>query len=323
MDIAKISNMSKDHMNLQRTVRKEIFLEGVGVHSGKPIQLKILPALPNYGIIFVRTDLENRPEIAAHYKNIVSTQMATTLGKGQVTISTVEHLMAALYGLQIDNARIEVNGAEIPILDGSSQIFYEALSAAGTEAQLQPRFVLCLKKKIELRLGEKWAVAEPSKNFRIFGSIEWDHPSIGYQEFIFEEGKTHFEELALARTFGFLKDVTALKKLGLARGGSLDNAVVLDDAQILNPEGLRTPDEFVRHKVLDALGDFMLAGMRIQGSFRLHRAGHDLHSQLLEAIFKDPSNFEIVDSSSLVQEKAFASPVTAAVSRSLVASLSG
>jgi len=164
--------------------------------------------------------------------------------------------------------------------------------------QLQSRPYLALRRRVELKMGEKWAVAEPSSRLEIHASIEWDHPSIGYQEFQYSEGKTPFSELASARTFGFLRDVEALKRMGLARGGSLETAVVLDDALVLNPEGLRFPDEFVRHKVLDALGDFKLAGISLCAYVRLHRAGHDLHSQLLAAIFRDPDNFELIDSSS-------------------------
>jgi UDP-3-O-[3-hydroxymyristoyl] N-acetylglucosamine deacetylase len=162
---------------------------------------------------------------------------------------------------------------------------------------------LALRRKVELKLAEKWAVAEPASQLQIFGSIDWDHPSIGYQEFHYVEGKTDFKELAAARTFGFLRDVEMLKSMGLAQGGSLENAVVLNHALVLNPEGLRFPDEFARHKVLDALGDFKLAGIAIHAHIRLHRAGHDLHSQLLKEIFSNPDNFEIVDPAAEPEER--------------------
>lgn len=281
-------------MHLQRTLGKEVSLSGVGLHSGKNIRMSVKPAPTNRGIIFVRTDLFNAPEIPAHFKNVVSTQLATTLGKGKVSISTVEHLLAALHGLSIDNAIVEVDGPEIPIMDGSSGIFYDALVAAGVVTQFQSKPHLALRKKVEIKCGEKWAFAEPAPRLEVCGSIEWDHPSIGYQEFHFQEGKTSFREFARARTFGFLKEVEALQKLGLAQGGSLENAIVLDDTKVLNPEGLRFKDEFVRHKVLDALGDFKLSGFSIQGYFRLHRAGHDLHRNLLAEIFKNPDHFEIM-----------------------------
>ena len=281
--------------NQQRTLKDPIRLTGIGIHSGKTAHLTMRPARPNSGIRFVRTDLEGSPEITAHYKNVIDTRMATTIGRGKICVSTIEHVMAALQGMGVDNAVLEVSGPEVPIMDGSSGPFADAIAQVGTIAQFQPRAVLALRRKVEVKVGEKWAVAEPSSRLEIHGSIEWDHPSIGYQEFHYTEGKTDFAELAHARTFGFLKEVEALKRMGLAQGGSLDNAVVLDEALVLNPDGLRFADEFVRHKVLDALGDFKLAGIQIQAFFRLHRAGHDLHSQLLCAIFGDPDNFEIID----------------------------
>jgi UDP-3-O-[3-hydroxymyristoyl] N-acetylglucosamine deacetylase len=291
-------------MIFQRTVKSPVVLKGVGLHSGREARVTIRPARPNKGITFVRTDLKGSPEIPAFFKNVVNTQLATTLGKGNVTVTTVEHLLAGLQGMGVDNAVIEVNGPEVPILDGSSAPICAAIEEAGVEAQLQSRPYLAIRRRVELKVGEKWAVVEPSARLEIHASIDWDHPSIGYQEYHYIEGQTGFHELAKARTFGFLRDVEALKRMGLARGGSLENAVVLDDALVLNPEGLRFPDEFVRHKVLDALGDFKLAGIGVQAYFRLHRAGHDLHSQILAEIFKNPDNFEIIDTSSREEKPA-------------------
>lgn len=304
---------------MQLTIRRSVFIQGVGVHSGKLTQLTLKPAPAYRGIVFVRTDLEGAPEIPAHYKNVVNTKMATTLGKGKATISTVEHVLAALYGMGVDNAYIEVDGPEVPIMDGSSAPFCEAIESAGIEVQPHSRAFLAIRKKVELKLGEKWAVVEPASRLEIFGSIDWDHPSIGYQELHYREGKTSFLELAGARTFGFLKEVDALKKMGLARGGSLENAVVLDHALVLNPEGLRYPDEFVRHKVLDALGDFKLAGLPLRAFIRLHRGGHDLHCQLLNEIFKNPDHFEIVEEVS--PEETRTSARSAALLSGLAASL--
>jgi UDP-3-O-[3-hydroxymyristoyl] N-acetylglucosamine deacetylase len=317
--LAPLLPKARRAMILQRTLKGEITLKGIGLHSGKPTQVVLRPAPPNRGIVFIRGDLKGAPEIPAHYHYIVNTQMATTLGKEGVTISTVEHVLAAFQGLQIDNALIEVDGPEVPIMDGSSAIFCEAIQSIGIESQLQPRAYLALRRKVEIKLGEKWAVAEPSSRLEIHGSIEWDHPSVGYQEFFYQEGKTSFDELACARTFGFLREVEALKKMGLARGGSLENAVVLDHALVLNPEGLRYPDEFVRHKILDALGDLKLAGISIQAYVRLHRAGHDLHSRLIAEIFKSPDNFEIIDG--YEKEEKISSRIQAAIARSFVASL--
>lgn len=296
-------------MIFQRTLKSPVSIQGIGLHSGKPAKLTLYPSLPNTGIVFVRGDVKNEQsngyvraiEIPAHFRNIVDTQLATTLGSNyrgeKLTIATVEHVLAALAGLGVDNAVIEVDGPEVPILDGSSIQFVEAIQEVGLESQLQARQYVALRKRVQVQVAEKWAVAEPSSHFSIHASIEWDHPSIGYQEYHYVEGRTSFQELATARTFGFLRDVDTLKRMGLARGGSLDNAVVLDDVLVLNPEGLRSPDEFVRHKVLDAIGDFKLAGVNLQASFRLHRAGHDVHRLLLAAIFKDPANYQIVDAS--------------------------
>jgi UDP-3-O-[3-hydroxymyristoyl] N-acetylglucosamine deacetylase len=284
-------------MTFQRTLKGKVALTGIALHSGKTVQLVLKPAAPNHGISFVRTDLKKSAPISAHYKNVVNTQMATVLGSGNARVSTVEHLLAALQVLGVDNALIEVDGPEIPILDGSAVIFCQAIEEVGLQTQLQPRAYLQLRRRVELKVAEKWAVAEPSSRLEIHETVEWDHPVIGFQEFHYIEGKTSYKELASARTFGFLRDVENLKRMGLAQGGSLENAVVLDDTSVLNPDGLRYPDEFVRHKVLDALGDFKLAGISMHAYVRMHRAGHDLHSQLLSAIFKDPDNFEIIDGS--------------------------
>lgn len=279
-------------MDFQTTLRTPVTLKGVGLHSGQPAVLRILPAPPSYGIRFCRTDLDGLPEIHAHYEQVSNTQLATTLGRGSATVSTVEHLLAALSGLGIDNAMLEVDGPEVPILDGSAGPFCLAILQAGLEAQEKFRPELIIRRKVEVKIDEKWASIEPCDRLEIHGSIDWKHPAIGYQEFSFIEGETPFGDLAGARTFGFLKDVEALKRMGLARGGSLDNAVVLDESTILNPGGLRFPDEFARHKVLDALGDLKLAGVALRGRVRLHRAGHDLHSQLLHEIFRNPAHFE-------------------------------
>jgi UDP-3-O-[3-hydroxymyristoyl] N-acetylglucosamine deacetylase len=271
-------------MTFQRTLNGKVALTGIALHSGKTVELVLRPANPNHGISFVRTDLNQSTPISAHYKNVVNTQMATVLGHATSRVSTVEHLLAALQILGVDNAVVEVDGPEVPILDGSAIQFCQAIEEVGLHTQLQARAFLQLRRRVELKIAEKWAVAEPSSRLEIHETVEWDHPVIGFQEFHYVEGKTSYKELASARTFGFLRE-----------GGSLDNAVVLDDTSVLNPQGLRYPDEFVRHKVLDALGDFKLAGISLHAYVRMHRAGHDLHSQLLNAIFRDPDNYEIID----------------------------
>ncbi len=281
-------------MTLQRTLKKRVILSGIGLHTGKWIRVQMNPAPPNSGIVFVRTDLEGSPRLATHYKNIIHTQLATTLGDSQATLSTVEHILAAFQYLKIDNALIEVSGPEIPILDGSAIDFCTAMMAVGFEDQAQYQPYLQIRKKIELHCGDKWIIATPADSFEIHGSIEWNHPLIGYQEFVYQEGKTKLEELMGARTFGFIQDVEQMKKGGFIRGGSLENAIILDDTQVLNPEGLRFKDEFVRHKILDALGDFKLAGIPIRASIRLHRAGHDLHQKFLTEIFRHPDHYQVV-----------------------------
>ena len=271
-------------LNLQRTVSSILEWKGIGLHSGREVTLRILPSAPHTGIRFVRTDLAGAPEVPALVDFVVNTRMATTLGRGEAVVSTVEHLLCALFGMGIDNARIELNAAEVPISDGSSWEFYRALREIGTELQAAPRKVWRLRRKVEVKLGDKWGSAEPSFGLDVSASVEFDHSAIGQQNFRYVEGQTAFEEFGPARTFGFLREVEALKKMGLARGGSLDNAVVLDDSGVLNPGGLRFENEFARHKVLDALGDFALGGHPIRARIRLHRSGHDLHRELLQAI---------------------------------------
>jgi UDP-3-O-[3-hydroxymyristoyl] N-acetylglucosamine deacetylase len=284
-------------MIAQRTLKAPVRLEGIALHSGQQVKMSLLPAQPNRGIVFVRTDLKKNPEIPAHFKNVVDTQLATTVGAGDAKVATIEHLMAALQGMGIDNLTVEIDGPEVPIFDGSSAPICRAIQEVGIQSQAQSRAFLALRRRIELRIGEKWAAAEPSSKLEIVGSVEWDHPAIGFQEFHYIEGETPFSEISSARTFGFARDVEALRRMGLARGGTLENAVVFDEAKVLTPGGLRFPDECVRHKVLDALGDFKLAGIGIQAFIRLHRAGHDLHRQLLNEIFRNPDHYEIIDGS--------------------------
>ena len=281
-------------MQWQQTIKKAFQISGIGLHSGNTISIKIKSAPANHGIVFQRVDLENKPKILACQKNVISTQLATVLGVGEVKVSTVEHLLAAFFGAGVDNALVEVSGSEIPILDGSSQIFYESILNTGIKKQRSVRSFIKLLRKVEVYDSEKLAFAEPASQMSVKGSIEWDHPSIGFQEYEFFAGKHSFDEIAAARTFGFLQDVEALQKVGLIQGGSLENAVVLDQTKVLNPEGLRYSNEFVRHKVLDALGDFMLVGLPIQARFCLHRAGHELHAKLVQKIFESPANYEFI-----------------------------
>lgn len=286
------SNDSK--LNHQVTIRRDVRIEGVGLHSGKPAVITLKPALPNTGILFVRTDLSSPVAIPASFEYVTQTKLATTLGNKHAEISTVEHLLSAFRLLGIDNAVVEVEGPEVPIMDGSSAAFCEAILGAGFFDQSVLKKVALIKKRIEVRMGDKIASIEPSHQLHIKARIEWAHPAIKVQEFSYTVGKSDYREIARARTFGFLKDVEMLKRMGLARGGSLSNAIVLDEARVINPEGLRYPDEFVRHKVLDAIGDFALAPLPFVGNVNLVKAGHELHRELVSTIFSNPDNYEVV-----------------------------
>lgn len=291
----------------QHTINREVQIEGIGLHSGKSASLVIKPALPNTGILFIRTDLENPVSIPATYEFVTQTKLATSIGRFangvSVQISTVEHLLCALKLLNIDNAVIEVNGPEVPIMDGSSAAFCEFITAAGLCEQAVSKKVIILKKRIEIRKGDKLATISPSHRLHIEAKVEWNHPVIGKQNYSFTVGETDYKEIAMARTFGFLKDVEQLQKMGLARGGSLDNAVVLDEVRVLNKDGLRYQNEFVRHKVLDAIGDFALAPISILGEVTLVKAGHEIHAELISAIFADPTNYEVMNVEEIHAEK--------------------
>lgn len=281
-------------MRNQRTLRKSIEISGIGLHSGKRVELTIHPAPANEGITFVRKDLPGQPRIAAHVENVCSTTLATTIGDGEVYVATVEHLISAFYGLGVDNAVCEVSADEVPILDGSSQPFCQAIKAAGVKKQRALRRYIVVRDTVELKDGDKTAVIRPAKNFSIQYAIEFAHPIIGKQEFCYDENTNFAKELSPCRTFGFLHDVERMQAMGLALGGSLDNAVVLDKSSVLNPDGLRFDNEFVRHKVLDAVGDLALVGHRLIGAVELHKAGHELQTALVQALLKDSSAYQIV-----------------------------
>jgi len=280
----------------QRTIAEKISCTGIGLHSGQPVELTLHPARVDSGIVFVRNEAGGTVEIPASAHQVSSTRLATSIGRPGQAIATVEHLLAALYGVGIDNARVEVNGPEIPIMDGSAASFVFLVRAAGIFEQRAPRRVLRLRRPVEVRSGEKWIRVEPARSLRVSYLIDFAHPSIGRQAIEgFELTPERFErEICRARTFGFLHEVQALWRSGLAQGGSLENTIVLDEKRVLNPEGLRMPDEFVRHKVLDLLGDFALLGLPLQAHVRVERGGHALHQQLLSTLLADPTNYEIV-----------------------------
>ena len=282
-------------LQTQQTIAEKVSCTGIGLHSGAPVQLTLLPARADTGIVIVRNDAGRCVEIPVRVGSLASTRFATTLGRGEDTVRTVEHLLAALHGLGVDNARIVVEGPELPVMDGSAASFVYLLRSAGLFAQRERRRVLRLRRPVEVRDGERWIRAEPAREFRISYAIDFDHPAIGRQCLEIEgSDPVQFErEVAGARTFGFLRDVRALWDAGLAKGGSLDNTVVLDDERIINPDGPRWPDEFVRHKVLDLYGDLMLLGMPLQAHVQVERGGHALHMALVSAILESPAAWRV------------------------------
>ena len=260
--------------NNQCTLHSTVTCTGVGVHSGKEVNVTIHPAPVNHGIKFVRIDLPNSPEIAAHFSQIVDTSLATVIGYEGLIVSTIEHLMATFAGLSIDNALVEIDDYEMPIMDGSAGPFTDLILASGIETLERPRFYFVIKEPLEMANEGRFVGIYPSSGFKITCAIEYNHPLIGKQSCSFDiSQKTFTSEISKARTYGFLTEYEMLKRYGLAKGGSLDNVVVIGEDTILNAEGLRYPDEFVRHKILDCLGDFSLLGMPIMGHIVVEKSG--------------------------------------------------
>jgi UDP-3-O-[3-hydroxymyristoyl] N-acetylglucosamine deacetylase len=279
----------------QRTIAEKATCTGVGLHSGAAATVSLLPERPGSGVVFVRSDLATPNQIPARRAALASTRLATTLGRGAATIGTVEHLLAAIAAFGIDNLRVEVDGPEIPVMDGSAAPFLALLGAAGTFDQRVARRVIRIRKPISLRDGDRAIRVLPAPRLTISYFVEYPHVAIGRQRLdALEIDAGSFErELARARTFGFLHEVEALRRGGLARGGSLDNTVVLDEQRVLNPAGLRFPDEFVRHKALDLIGDLALLGMPLLGHVEVELGGHALHQQLVERILATPEAWAI------------------------------
>ncbi len=278
----------------QTTISRKVTCAGVGVHSGARARLTLLPAPANFGIRFVRTDAaEGTGEILAHADYVSDTQLGTTLSNDHGTsVAVVEHLLAAIAGLGIDNLRIEIDGPEVPIMDGSSSVFYELLMEAGQKAQSAVRRRIRVLEPVEIREGAKRAVLSPTKGdvLTLRARIEYDDQHIGVQQMAMRLAPGMFaRDLAFARTYGFARDVEMLQSMGLARGGSLENAVVIGEDGVMNPEGLRSEDEFVRHKMLDAVGDLMLAGAPIAGDYDAVQPGHALNNKLVRKLLATPS----------------------------------
>ena len=278
---------------LQQTIAKEISFSGIGLHSGKEVNLKLKPARENHGIKFVRTDLQNSPAISAIFQRVVDTSLATVLGNDGAIVSTIEHLMASLAGLGIDNIIVEMDSYEVPIMDGSAAEFTSFINKAGIEKQNEPKYFFVVKKEIKISEDGKSVHIEPASELRITCTIDFNHPLLKKQTFSIDINKDTFEkEISRARTFGFIQEIDYLKRYGLAKGGSLDNAIVIDKETILNEGGLRYENEFVRHKILDCIGDFSLLGMPIIGHINIFKSGHAFHHAFLKEFFEKKSHWE-------------------------------
>lgn len=290
-------------MIYQRTLAKEVKVTGIGLHSGKKVTLKMYPAQADTGIVFKRVDIPNSLARKADALSVGATDNNTTLGSGVEAIHTVEHLLAALYGLGINNVFIEIDGPEVPIMDGSGASFVFLLKETGVEKLNSTKKFMVILDTVRVEHEGKWAQIEPANNLVIDSTIIFAHPVIKQQRHHFEFSCENFlNEISRARTFGMLRDVDMLKRKGLVKGGSLDNAIVLDDYKVMNPEGLRFQDEFVRHKVLDTIGDVSLLGYDIAGKITTYKSGHHLHNLLCRKLLETKGAYEIVSASSLAAE---------------------
>ncbi len=284
---------------LQKTLKDSIEFSGIGLHTGCAVNAKIVPSGEDTGITFVRTDLSGAPAIKAEASSVLTTSYATSLGAKELSVSTVEHILAAFYCLGVDNAIVELDGPEVPILDGSSSGFIDMIESTGLAELCAPRKYIVIKRPIKVQENGKYVFLMPSEEteFTVDYSIDFSHPFMTRQNFSRLFSKEVFKnEVGRARTFGFLRDVETLRKNGLAKGGSLDNAIVIGEGEILNEGGLRYPDEFVRHKVLDMMGDISLLGAPIVGRIIAHRSGHSLNYKLIQQVLKMPHRWELLDS---------------------------
>ncbi|MCS6810304.1 MAG: UDP-3-O-acyl-N-acetylglucosamine deacetylase [Tepidimonas sp.] len=285
----------------QTTLKTLTRAVGVGLHSGERVELTLRPAAPDTGIVFRRVDLAEPVDIPVRADAVSDTRLASTLARDGVRVHTVEHLMSACAGLGIDNLYIDITAEEVPILDGSAAAFVYLLQSAGLQRQAVPRRFVRVKRAVEVREGQgrtlKWARLEPYHGFRLSFEIAFDHPAVSAtgQRVVFELGRqSYVRDIARARTFGFTRDVEAMRAQGLALGGGLDNAIVLDDVKVLNADGLRYDDEFAKHKILDAIGDLYLIGHPLLAAYSAYRSGHALNNQLLRALLAQPDAYEIV-----------------------------
>lgn len=295
----------------QRTIARKFSVTGIGIHSGRKVTMTLHPAEADTGILFHRTDIPGASVLRASAETVGATENNTTIGAGQNAVHTVEHLLSAFYGFGIENVFCEINGPEVPIMDGSGASFVFLLKENGIATLNKSKKFLIVLEKVRVEFDDKWAEIEPSSKLIIDSTIVFAHPTIKTQNKVFEFScENYINEIGRARTFGFVKDVDALKRKGLIKGGSLDNAIVLDDYKVINPEGLRFADEFIRHKILDTVGDIALMGYEIAGKITTYKSGHHVHNLLCRKLLATPSAFEIVSAASLEREtvEAFALP---------------
>jgi len=281
----------------QRTLKNMIRATGVGLHTGAKVYMTLRPAAPNTGIVFRRTDLNPPVEIKGEPYAVGDTRLSSCLERNGVRVSTVEHLMSALAGLGVDNAYVDLTDAEVPIMDGSAGPFVFLLQSAGIEEQNARKKFIRIQKPVEVREGDKWVRFEPHNGFKLTMSIDFAHPVFDKtpQSVTVDFSTTSYvKEVSRARTFGFMQDVETMRAQGLALGGSLDNAIVMDEYRVLNSDGLRYEDEFVKHKVLDAIGDLYLLGHPLIGAFSGHKTGHALNNRLLRRLMEDKPSWELV-----------------------------
>ena len=281
----------------QRTLKNTIRATGVGLHTGDKVYMTLRPAAPNTGIVFRRTDLNPPVDLKSRPFNVGDTRLSTTLVNGDVRVSTVEHLLSAMAGLGIDNAYVDLSAPEVPIMDGSAGPFVFLLQSAGIEEQDVAKRFIRIKKSVKVQDGDKWARFEPFDGFKVGFSVEFNHPMFNKRNSRAEMdfSTTSFvKEVSRARTFGFMRDIEMLRERNLTLGGSMDNAVVLDDYRVLNEDGLRYADEFVKHKILDAIGDLYLLGHSLIGAYHAHKSGHELNNKLLRTLISDAEAWEEV-----------------------------
>ena len=290
------------NIGFQKTLNGNVICEGIGLHSGLKIKMEIMPAEANQGIVFIRKDILDNQKIHASYKNVSDTKLGTTIiNKAGYKVRTIEHLMAAFMGLKIDNALVILSGSEIPIMDGSSKVFVDLINGIGIKEQFVSKKIIKILRRVAVYNGKSSIIASPSKDFSIEYQIDFEDPAIGIQkQKLTRLGSNFDKEISAARTFGMLKEVEYMRKNGLALGGSIDNAIVVDNGKILNPDGLRYKDEFVRHKILDLCGDIYLSGRHFLGNISAICAGHEINNKFLWELFSDKNNYQEIEANNII-----------------------